>query len=98
VSQRTREIAIRAALGARRSDVLRLVLVKALWLSVAGIVAGLSASAAMTGILADQLFGVTPADPTTYAIVVSALIVVALAAGAIPAARAMRIDAAIALK
>jgi predicted permease len=98
VSQRTREIAIRAALGARRSDVLRLVLVKALWLSVAGIVAGLSASAAMTGILADQLFGVTPADPTTYAIVVSALIVVALAAGAIPAARAMRIDAATALK
>jgi ABC-type antimicrobial peptide transport system permease subunit len=98
VAQRTREIAIRSALGARRSDVLRLVLFKALWLSAVGIVAGLAASAALTGVLAGQLFGVTPTDPVTYAVVVALLIAVALAAGAIPAARAMRIEAAIALK
>ena len=58
VAQRTREIAIRSALGARQRDVLRLVLVKALWLAMAGVAGGLVAAAALTRVLAGQLFGV----------------------------------------
>ncbi len=98
VAQRTREFAIRSALGARRQDVLRLVLLKAIWLAAAGVTVGLAASAALTGVLSGQLFGVTPTDPATYVAVIALLVGVALAAGAIPAARAMRIDATTALK
>ncbi len=98
VAQRTREIAIRSALGARQRDVLRLVLVKALWLAVAGVTGGLVAAAALTRVLAGQLFGVAPSDPVTYVSVATLLIVVALVAGAIPAARAMRIDGTLALR
>ena len=98
VAQRTREFAIRSALGARRQDVLRLVLLKAIWLAAAGVTVGLAASAALTGVLSGQLFGVTPTDPATYVAVIALLVGVALAAGAIPAARALRIDASTALK
>jgi putative ABC transport system permease protein len=91
VVQRTREIAIRAALGAQRLDVLRLVLGKALRLSGAGIVFGVFAAWALTGVLAGHLFGVAAADPVTYALVVLLLFTAALIAGTVPAARAARI-------
>ncbi|HET7221514.1 MAG TPA: ABC transporter permease [Vicinamibacterales bacterium] len=98
VSQRTREIAIRTALGAKRGDVMRLVLTKAAWLSAVGVAAGLFVSAALTRVLAGQLFGVTATDPLTYVCVVMLLVVVALVAGAVPAARATRIDGTRALR
>jgi putative ABC transport system permease protein len=98
VAQRTREIAIRTALGAQQRDVLRLVMRKALWLSLAGVGAGLTAAWGLSRILAGQLFGVTATDPLTYSSVALLLIVVALLAGAVPAVRAMRIDGTEALR
>ena len=98
VAQRTREIAIRSALGARQRDVFRLVLMKGLWLSGIGVIAGLSAAAGLTRVLSGQLYGVEASDPVTYASVAALLIVVALLAGAIPAARALRIDGTLALR
>ena len=94
VAQRTREIAIRAALGARRADVLRLVLSKALALALLGVAAGLATALALTRVLSGLLFGVTATDPLTYATVAALLIAVALLAGAVPAVRAARIDGA----
>ena len=98
VVQRTREIAIRAALGATRQDVLRLVLIRALWLAAAGVAAGVAGAAACSRLLAGQLFGVTATDASTYAGAVALLAAVALAAAAIPALRASRIAAADALR
>jgi putative ABC transport system permease protein len=98
VSQRSREIAIRMALGAGRRDVLRLVLSKALWLAVAGVSSGLAAAAVLTRVLSGQLFGVQAGDPLTYVAVVLGLVGVALLAGAVPAVRAMRIDEATVLR
>jgi putative ABC transport system permease protein len=98
VAQRRREIAIRAALGASRRDVIGMVLGKALWLSLAGIAGGLAVAAWLTRALSGMLFGVTPTDPGTYAGVAVLLVVVALAAGAIPAVRALRIDGVVALR
>ncbi len=98
VSQRTREIAIRAALGASRSDVLTLVLRKVFGLAGAGITAGLAGAWMLTRVLAGELHGVSLADPITYIFVLALLIVVALLAALIPAARAARVDAAGALR
>ena len=98
VTQRTREIAIRSALGAQRGDVLRLVLAKAIWLAAIGVAAGLAVSTMLTRVLSGQLFGVTATDPLTYVSVVGLLAAVALLAGALPAARAARIDGTAALR
>jgi putative ABC transport system permease protein len=98
VAQRTREIAIRTALGAQPRDVMRLVLAKALRLSVAGSAIGLTAAAWLTRILSSQLFGVTPTDPPTFLAVAGLLITVAFIASAVPAWRALRIDGATALR
>ena len=98
VTQRTREIAIRAALGATPFDVLRMVIAKALGLAAAGIVAGVAAAAALARLLTGLLYGVTATDPATYVAVAALLMGVALLSGALPAIRAMRIDGARALK
>jgi len=98
VTQRTREIGIRMALGAQQGNVLRLVMAKAGMLTAIGIVAGVACSLALTRLMASLLFGVTARDPLTFACVVVVLALVALAAGYLPARRAMRVDPMIALR
>jgi putative ABC transport system permease protein len=98
VSQRTREFGIRMALGARASDVLRLVVAGGLKIVAIGIAIGLAAAAALTRLLATLLFGVTPLDPATFLGAPAVLALVALAACAAPALRAARVDPAIALR
>jgi predicted permease len=96
--QRTREIAIRAAMGARRGDVLRLVLGQGLLLTLVGLAAGLAASLVLTRYLKSVLFGVTATDVATYAAVALLLCLVSLAACYIPARRATKVDPMVALR
>ncbi len=98
VSQRTREIGIRIALGAGRADLLNMVMSKGLRMALIGVVAGLVAAFGLTRAMATLLFGVAPRDPSTFAAVAAALIFVALAACWIPARRAMRVDPMVALR
>jgi predicted permease len=96
--QRTHEIGIRMALGASKQDILRLVLGRALLLTLVGVVLGLAASFALTRYLASQLLGVTSTDALTFSSVAILLCVVALFACLIPARRAMRVDPMVALR
>lgn len=92
VSQRTREIGIRMALGARAVDVLRLVLKNGMTLVLSGIVIGVAGALVLTRFLATLLFGVTPTDTLTFVVVSLVLISVALIACLIPARRATRVN------
>jgi putative ABC transport system permease protein len=98
VRQRVREIGIRIALGAQRSDVFRLVLGHGLKLVLIGICIGLVASFGLTRLMASQLFGISATDPLTFVGVAIALAFVALLACYIPARRAMRVDPMVALR
>jgi putative ABC transport system permease protein len=98
VSQRTQEIGIRMALGANRSGVVAMVMTHALRLAAAGLVAGLVAAVALTGLLKTMLFDIQPTDTVTFVLVVAALLAVAAVATAVPALRATRIDPLSALK
>jgi putative ABC transport system permease protein len=98
VAQRTREIGVRMALGARPGDVTRMILGRGLRLSAIGLVAGVALAAALGVLLRSLLFGVTPAAPMIYAGTAAALIIVALAACVIPAQRAARVDPVVALR
>jgi putative ABC transport system permease protein len=95
---RTREIGIRIALGAERRDVTGLFLRQGLLLAAAGITAGVVASAGLTRVMSALLFGVSAMDPLTYAAVSAGLGATALLASYIPAARAARVDPAVALR
>ena len=98
VSRRQFEIGIRMALGAQRAHVLRLILVRSLAITAAGVFLGLAASVATTRYLATLLFGVGALDMLTLTGVALVLVVVAAAAAGIPARRATRIDPLIALR
>ncbi len=98
VAQRTREIGVRMALGARPLDVTGMILRRGLKLSAIGLIAGAALAGALGLLLRSLLYGVTPAAPLVYAGTATSLIIVALAACVIPAQRAARVDPVVALR
>jgi putative ABC transport system permease protein len=98
VQQRTREFSIRMALGARESDVLRLVLVNGVKVVAIGLAIGIAAALWLVRSMTSLLFAVTPFDPMTFAGASALLALVALAACVLPAVRASRSDPAVALR
>jgi predicted permease len=98
VGQRTREIGIRFALGAPVASVLRMVMGRTIALTAIGVVIGVSAALLLGQFTASLLYAMEPRDPSTFGITVAVLVLVALVAGYMPARRAARIDAAVALR
>jgi putative ABC transport system permease protein len=98
VAQRTREIGIRVALGARPAQVIRVVLKEGFVLAVAGVAIGLAGALAATRILGTFLFGIGATDPLTFSLVSLLLLIIALAASYIPSRRALRVDPLTALR
>src|SRR6266850_1943850 len=97
-SRQTHEIGIRMALGARRADVLKLVIRMGARLVVLGLAIGLVVSLALSRVIASQLWGVSPYDPVTLASVAAVLLLTGLAACWVPARRATRVDPLVALR
>jgi putative ABC transport system permease protein len=98
VAERTNEIAVRIALGARAADVVMLVLKQGLALAALGVAIGLSASLALTRLMKGLLFGVSAADPLTFVAIALLLVGVALMAALVPAGRAAKVDPMAALR
>ncbi len=98
VSQSTRDIGVRVALGAQPGDIIGMVVRQGMELLAVGILAGLAGAAALTRVMASLLFGVSATDAATFAAVPALLAVVAFAATAIPALRATRVDPIVALR
>jgi predicted permease len=98
VGQRTHEIGIRMALGARHKDILHLVVAQGARMAVLGALIGTAAGLSLMRFMANQLFGVTTHDPLTFAAVALLLMLSAIAACYVPARRAMRVDPIIALR
>lgn len=98
VSQRTREVGVRMALGAQRADILRLVLGQATKLAFVGVAIGFAVALLLTRLMASLLYGVSARDPLTFGAVAILLLGVAACAGYIPASRATRVDPMVALR
>jgi ABC-type antimicrobial peptide transport system permease subunit len=98
VTRRTAEIGIRLALGANRGDVQWLVLRESMAMVAAGLVIGVPSGLALTGLVRKMLYGVTPADPVSFAVAVVAMIAIAGAAAWLPARRAACVDPLVALR
>jgi predicted permease len=98
VNQRTREIGVRLALGAQRSDVLRMVVGRGMVLAAIGVGVGLASAFVLTRLMRGVLYGVSPSDPLTFGGVTIALLVVAAFASWLPALRATRVDPLVALR
>lgn len=98
VAQRTHEIGLRLALGARQADIRRMILSYAVALVGAGVAIGLSGSAVLSRLIGGVLYGVSPTDPFAYVTVSLLLVAVALIAAYLPARRAMRLDPMMALR
>lgn len=98
VAQRTQEVGIRRAMGARERDILRWILGQGLRLTLAGVVLGTGAALALTRVLKSLLFHTATTDPATFIGVALLFVVVALLASFIPARRATRIDPMAALR
>jgi predicted permease len=98
VGERTREIGVRLALGARREDVLGMILRRAWWLTGTGVCLGLAMAYALARLLANLLRGVRPDDPVVFAGITATVVAIAIFASWLPARRASRIDPMVALR
>ena len=98
VKQRTREIGIRVALGARPRDVVRLLVHEGAALAAAGLLIGIPAALLVTRVLSSQLFSVTPTDPPTFIVVAVVLCALSLGAAYLPARAATAVDPVTALR
>jgi putative ABC transport system permease protein len=98
LSQRTREVGIRMALGARRSDVMKLVVGQGMALVGVGLGLGLLASIALRRVMSGLLFGVSATDPLVFSAFAVLMAIVALLANCLPARRAARVDPMVALR
>jgi ABC-type antimicrobial peptide transport system permease subunit len=98
VGQRSREIGLRMALGARRADILKLIVTKGVVLAVVGIIAGVILSASTASMMASLLYGVRPHDPAVFVVVPLLLFAVAMLASYVPAWRATKVDSLSALR
>jgi putative ABC transport system permease protein len=98
VAERTREIGIRMALGARAGDVLSMVLRQATWVVGGGITLGLAIALMLTRLIRSMLFDVGPTDPSTYVVVCAVVVLVGAMASLVPSHRAVSVDPTLALK
>ena len=98
VAQRTPEIGLRLAVGAGKSDVVRMVVRQALRLALIGVLMGIPVALALTGVMRTMLFEIEPTDPITFASVAALLVFTSLAAATIPSLKAARVDPLVALR